>query len=132
MRIVIDSNVLLASFAFGGVCRAVLDVCLDSHTLFLSEHIVSEVRQHLIEKFQHPAALADERVELLRQLATIVEPLAMAAPAACRDPDDVPVLGTALAAKAHVLVTGDKDVLAFHDLLGFQVLTPGDFWRLLH
>jgi uncharacterized protein len=47
-----------------------------------------------------------------------------------RDEDDLPVLGTLLAAlKASgvdYLITGDKDLLALSER--YPILTPGDFW----
>ena len=43
MRVVVDTNVLLAAFATHGLCEAVLEQALSSHQLVLSEHILDEV-----------------------------------------------------------------------------------------
>ena len=69
MRVVRDTNVLIAAFGFGGICRAVVDVCIDSHKLILSEHILVEVRRHLRGKCRHAPSMADQRVSLLRPTA---------------------------------------------------------------
>lgn len=45
-------------------------------------------------------------------------------PAACRDPDDLPVLGAAVAGRADLLVTGDKDLLDLHRHEGIPIVTP--------
>jgi hypothetical protein len=47
----------------------------------------------------------------------------------CRDPTDIPVLGTALAGGASVLVTVDKDLLALGEFQGIAIIKPGEFWR---
>ena len=66
---------------------------------------------------------ANEAVSFLRQQASIVGP-AEVPPNACRDSDDLPVLGTALAAGADCLVTGDADLLALGAFRGVPILSP--------
>jgi len=48
-------------------------------------------------------------------------------PDACCDKNDLPVLGTAIAADAPVLVTGDKDLLTLHPFQNIAILSPRDF-----
>jgi putative PIN family toxin of toxin-antitoxin system len=67
---------------------------------------------------------------VLREVAEIVTPIAVAADA-CRDADDLPVLGTVLAAKADCLVTGDKDLLVLTPFSGHPILSPRQFWQRL-
>jgi predicted nucleic acid-binding protein len=43
----------------------------------------------------------------------------------CRDPGDIPVRGTAVAAGASVLVTVDKDLLALDGFQGIAIIKPG-------
>jgi predicted nucleic acid-binding protein len=45
----------------------------------------------------------------------------------CRDPDDLPVLGTAVAGNANVLVTGDDDLLTLREFQGMAILSPREF-----
>ena len=68
MKVVLDTNVLAAAFGFGGICRAIVDVCIDSHELVLSEHILAEVHRHLQGKLNHPSSIADQRVSFLREV----------------------------------------------------------------
>lgn len=46
---------------------------------------------------------------------------------ACRDGDDLPVLGTLLAAKADCLVTGDQDLLELREFHSIPILSPRAF-----
>ena len=123
MRVVIDANVLLAGFATHGLCEALVAVVLESHHLMLSEHLLGEVRRHLTGKFRVPEARAAEIDAFLRAQAELVHPLAVPRKV-CRDRDDLPVLGTALAGLASVLVSGDQDLLVLEQHGGVPILTP--------
>lgn len=123
MRVVLDANVLLAGFATHGLCEALVAVVLESHHLILFEHLLGEVRRHLAGKFRVPEARAEEIDAFLREQAELVEPVAVPRKA-CRDRDDLPVLGTALAGQASLLVTGDQDLLTLGEHGGVPILTP--------
>ncbi|MBN1942176.1 MAG: putative toxin-antitoxin system toxin component, PIN family [Phycisphaerae bacterium] len=126
MKVVLDTNVLLAAFACGGVCRDVLKTCILVHHILLSEFILEEFRRKLQAKFHMPDADVEANLSLLRSRCLIVAPAAVDA-AACPDPDDLPVLGTLLAAEANCLVTGDKALLHIKNFKGFPILSPREF-----
>ena len=126
MKVVLDTNVLLAAFATRGLCEAVFEVCMASHAIILSEHILTELRRHLTSKFKQPAAQADRIIAFLRQHATLVHP-AKVAQNVCRDRSDLPVLGTALAARADCLITGDNDLLVLKTFENISILSPRAF-----
>jgi predicted nucleic acid-binding protein len=45
----------------------------------------------------------------------------------CRDRDDDVVLGTARAASADCIVTGDRDLLVIRQYEGVEIVAPSDF-----
>ena len=47
------------------------------------------------------------------------------------DPDDRWIAAAALDGAAHVLVTGDKDLLEASDRADFRIVTPRGFWESL-
>ena len=132
MRVVFDTNVLLSGLLTRGLCEALLDACLgsDEHTVVLSDHILREFERHAVGKLGAPKEEAHQAVEFLRTEAEIVEP-ADVPPGACRDLDDLPVLGTARAAKADCLVTGDKDLLDLGEFRGIPIMSPRAFFDRL-
>jgi putative PIN family toxin of toxin-antitoxin system len=130
VKVVLDTNVILAAFATRGLCESVMAVCLDRHDVYLSEHILSEVAEHLADKFKMPTARVRGIVAFLRLHATIVKPSELPANT-CRDEDDLPILGTAVAAAADCLVTGDNDLLALGKLRGISILSPRQFYDQL-
>ena len=123
MRIVLDTNVLLAALGTRGLCEALLAVCLEGHDLVTSDHILRELSRHLAGKFRVPRRRVREIVALLREQAEVVEP-ARVPSGACGDPDDLPVLGTAVAGDADLLVTGDADLLALGSHGRIAIVSP--------
>jgi len=130
VKVVLDSNVILAAFATRGLCEAVLAVSLDRHEIVLSEAILSEVARHLQGKFKLPVARVREIVTFLRSQATFVTPEEVPA-RACRDKEDRVILGTAVAGDANCLVTGDKDLLALGCYHKVPILSPRAFYDLV-
>jgi len=130
VKVVLDTNVILAGLATHGLCEAVVAVCLDQHDIAFSDAILSEVREHLSDKFKMPAARVEEIVEFLKAHCENVTPAEVPADA-CRDADDRAVLGTALAAQAECLITGDKDLLSLGSFQEIAILSPREFYERL-
>ncbi len=130
MKVVLDSNVLLAAFGTRGLCEALLEACLAEHVLCVSVPILDEVKEHLTTKFKVAPNRAHEILGFLRTECVLVEP-GIVPKDACRDPDDLIVLGTALAAEADCIVTGDKDLLALKGYQGALILSPRAFYDRL-
>lgn len=119
---------IAAAIARAGVCAELLEDVLLHHELVASDFILGEVRRKLREKFGFPAELVERFVSFLEASAECVAPADLPA-GSCRDPNDLPVLGTAVAGRAAVLITVDKDLLALQAFRGIAIVRPGEFWR---
>jgi putative PIN family toxin of toxin-antitoxin system len=119
---------IAAHITRAGVCAELFEDVLLQHQLFTSQHILDEVAEKLAKKLGFPAGAVQSVMKLLIRAATKVEP-AFVPQDACRDPEDIPVLGTALAAKAALLITVDKDLLELREIEGIAIIKPGEFWR---
>jgi putative PIN family toxin of toxin-antitoxin system len=129
LKIVLDSSVLIAaSISRAGVCADLLDDVLTHHDWIISDFIVDEVARKLLEKFKFPKQEIADLCRFLRNTATLVEPAELD-PRTCRDPKDVPVLGTAVAVHADLLISVDKDLLALGSFQGIHIVKPGEFWK---
>jgi uncharacterized protein len=126
MRVVLDTDVLIAAFIAKGRCADLLEHCVQHDTVLLSDFIVSELREHLVGKFKYEESEADEVVALLRQNSEIVTPAPLES-RVCRDPDDDQILATALSGNADCLVTGDKDLLAIGQFRTIPIMRPAEF-----
>lgn len=133
MKAVLDANVLLAGVFTHGVCECILDICWENApaiAVVCSKHILNEFAEHAESKFGVPAEEAAEAVERLRHRVEVAEP-SQVEPDACRDIDDLPILGTATAGKVDYLVTGDRDLLSLNSFHGIPVVSPREFYDLI-
>jgi uncharacterized protein len=132
VKIVFDTNVLLAGIFTHGVCEALLDVCLGSeeHEVFISDYILEEFSRHAEGKFKVPPDRVQRAIKVLREQMKLVIPAPVPADA-CRDGDDLEILGTLLSADADWLVTGDKDLLVLKRFESRRILTPRQCFDLL-
>ncbi len=128
MRIVLDSSVLVAALARPGVCTQLLDEVVATHWLFSSNYILQEVARKLREKFMVPSRKTKELVSDLEELCEVVQPQPVPV-SSCRDPNDLPILGTVAAAKAKLLVTVDKDLLVLKRFKSAAIIKPAEFWK---
>lgn len=129
MRLVLDTNVLIAAFISHGACNELLEHCALHHHIVLSRFILDELKDKLIEKFGFTVREANATVRLVKSQSEIVTTESLAAPI-CRDPDDDTVISTALAGQCACIVTGDKDLLALETINGIRIVSPGSFWQL--
>jgi putative PIN family toxin of toxin-antitoxin system len=126
MKVVLDTNVLIAALISRGVCADLLEHCVLRHNVVSSEAILAEVQEHLLGKFKYSSRETDEAVSLLRSQMEIVAPQQLMQPV-CRDPDDDQILATAISAKADCIVTGDKDLLVITKYEGVEIIRPSSF-----
>ena len=126
----LDANVLLAAVLSDGLCRQVLDRCRHEQRLVSSAYLLDEVGRILTSKLSYTEAQARTSLDLIRLSAEMVQPAPVPGDA-CRDPNDLPVLGTAVAGEAERLVTGDKDLLVLGSFAGCVIQTPREFWQSL-
>lgn len=127
MNILFDTNVLIAGLITRGVCSNLLDHCLRVHTVFTSEFIVQELREHLTGKFKYDITDADAAINLLLEKMMLVAPNSFPV-SVCRDPSDDAILAAALAGKCVCVITGDKDLLTLERFQAIDILSPSAFW----
>lgn len=130
MKAALDSSVLIAAYiSRAGVCAELLEDIFMHHQLVTSEYVLEEVARKLSEKFRFPPEMVAQLRESILAAAQCVEPADIPIES-CRDPNDLPILGTAVAAQADVLITVDKDLLELRHFAGFSIVKPGEFWHL--
>ena len=129
MKLVLDTNVLLAAVLAPGLCRELVRKHIHAHELCCSPALLEE----FAEKLRHNLGFQPSTVPLFaayRQRVNLVEAPPLPAPV-CRDPDDDLVLATALAGQADIIITGDKDLLVLKKHQGIRILSPRQFMELL-
>lgn len=126
MRLLLDTNVLIAAFITRGICTELFEHCARHHILVTSGFILNELREQLTGKFDFTAEEVSAVVRLLLSKMLVVEPVDLSAPA-CRDPNDDAIIATAVAGNCDCIITGDKDLLVVQRFSGIEIVSPRDF-----
>ncbi|MDA2911295.1 putative toxin-antitoxin system toxin component, PIN family [Nitrospiraceae bacterium AH_259_D15_M11_P09] len=128
MRVVLDTNVLIAALIAHGTCHEVLEQCVHQHEIVASASLLRELHRVLVNKFGYSRREANEVERLLKPRMILVSPQPLDGPV-CSDPDDDVILATAVAGDCRCLITGDKDLLKLQQFRGIDIITPEQFWR---
>lgn len=131
-RIVLDSNVVISAFLFGGVPARLLELALyGSIECFTSLEILDEIRNVLLRpKFGLSSDQAFTLIEEMHGLCQVVSPEERIL-AVIDDPDDNINLECASTANADVIVSGDSHLLHLHRWRNIQILSPSDFLKTI-
>lgn len=131
MRVFLDTNVLVSAFASRGLCADLFELVLLEHELVLGRQVLQELSRALQLKLKLPAAPTKAILDFVSgEAAQIVDRAESAVVTA--DPDDARVLGEALAARSDMFVTGDAALLDLPALENLKILSPRQFWEILH
>ena len=130
MRVFPDTNVLASAFGTRWLCADVLRIILAEHEFITGEVIIDELRAVLRKKFGVPAATVKEIENFLRGYHVEPKPRELLN-WKLSDRNAVMVVGSAVKAKAAILVTGDQAMLDLVDKPeGLRIVNPREFWNL--
>jgi putative PIN family toxin of toxin-antitoxin system len=130
MKIILDTNILVSAFVFGGEIKKKLEYILADNTIHLltSKVIVEELREVVFrDKFK---VFQDEKfltLQLNAFLSNVIIVIITQNFDNCRDKKDNKFLDLAVSGQADFLITGDKDLLELNPFHGVQILTLTDF-----
>jgi uncharacterized protein len=128
VKVVLDTNVLVAALLTEGICyKLLLRARRKEYELILSAEIMAELEGVLLRKFSLSQTelsdvrdLVTEATEQVYRNVASIEPIS-------RDPDDDRILACARACGADYLVTGDEDLLVIGQYVDTKIVTPRDF-----
>jgi putative PIN family toxin of toxin-antitoxin system len=128
VKLLLDTNVLVAALMARGACSDLLEHCVRHHVVVSSRPLLDELRDVLTRKFRQRVVDVRAALQLFEDTFTLVAPDALQVPI-CRDGDDDVVLATALAGECAAIVSGDQDLLILDPFRAIRVLTPAAFWK---
>lgn len=128
-RIVFDSNVYIAAAAAAAShsMKWIRSAGKDdrSYDLYVSEPLIAEVTAKLLSKFKLPMEVVATFTNQILTVATLVKPTEHVQEVD-RDPDDDKILECAVAAKAHLIITADRDLLQFRKYRDISIYHPSN------
>src|SRR5574340_433204 len=123
IRAVVDTNVLVSAF-YGGTPAGVLQLWREGRlTICVTDDILSEYAE-VFSRFPRLAAAAGEFMVALAAREGVLHVEVTEQVTAAPDPDDDMFLECAVAARADVIVSGDRHLLALGQFRGIPIQTP--------
>ncbi|WP_341733168.1 putative toxin-antitoxin system toxin component, PIN family [Microcoleus sp. EPA2] len=132
MKIVVDTNIFVSGWLWGGIPARLFRLAR-THQLIIcaSEAILAELentlnKQKLQAKLQSLGFTVNGLMSGTRELVQVY-PISTIDVPELRDANDNMILGTAIAADADVIVTGDLDLLVLQEYEGIPIVTAREF-----
>ena len=130
MKIVLDTNVLIAAFISPkGISHEVFELCIHNHFLFASEFILTELKEKLKQNFFYNDKGIADVIDLISTKFKIVK-IKGSKITVCRDEDDNNIIETAVSAKADIIITGDDDLLILKNYKDIEIISLREFYNI--
>jgi len=128
MKIVLDTNVFISSFFWGGNPRKLLTRVIDGKdSLFVSDEVLREVFSVMSRpKFNVPSQQVAHFINSIQEVSFRVVPIGIVQ-GVCRDSDDDKILECAVLGNVDFIVSGDKDLLSLKEFRGIPIVTASEY-----
>jgi putative PIN family toxin of toxin-antitoxin system len=120
----------VSALATRGLCADLFQAILADHELLVGETVLVELARVLARKLRLAPSTITEWDGFLRRQGEVI-PRVPLLRVKVRDPQDRAILAEAVAGRADVLVTGDRDLLVLAARPPLRILSPRNFWDLL-
>lgn len=128
LKVVVDTSVYIAAILTSGLSEDVLRLIYQGYAeLYCSDDIYNELKSRLAGKpFNIEPDKANLALQEIKSVAQFVKTQAVEE-SRLRDSGDLHILECAIAAKANLIVTLDKDLLVLKESHGIGVIHPRAF-----
>jgi len=127
VKIVLDSNIIVAAFAGRGLCNSLFELCLDRYEIIISEFILTEVSKTLHNKIKMPLQNIQIIIDYLKEFC-VLSTYDKLSENICRDKNDNDIISLAVSNNVDYLITGDKDLLVLKKFKKVTIISPREFW----
>ena len=128
MKIVIDSNVFVSSFFWGGYPRKVYERIINSFDeLYITNEIIMEIKSVMkSSKFNLNNIEIEEYIRIIEKYSKKI--VSKQIPESIsRDKDDDKILQCGLDGNVDYIITGDKDLLVLKKYKRIKIINPKDY-----
>lgn len=129
VRAVLDTNILVSAFLYGGKPQQVVELIIDKHIKgIISRFILSELLEVLRKKFGFDSQRLKFAETKTKNPFRMVHPIISVN--LVKDTGDNRVLEAALEGNCEFIITGDKELLKLKSFRGIKILTASEFLDL--
>ena len=127
MKIVIDSNVFVSSFFWGGNPKEVFERVINGlDELFISDAIIEEITSVMgSSKFNVNGDEIEDYVEIISKYSKNISVFIS------RDQNDNKIIQCAVDGNVDYIITGDKDLLVLSNYESIKIMNPKDYLKLV-
>ena len=131
MKIVLDANIFISSFFWGGNPRILMNRIIDGKdSLFVSNEILREVFSVMSRpKFNVPHHQVVNFINSIKEISLQVIPTGIVQ-GVCRDSDDDKILECAVLGNVDFIISGDNDLLSLKEFRGIPIVTASDYLNI--
>lgn len=127
LRVVLDTNVYVSAFVFGGPPLEILRLGVRGYVaVFVSAPILEELQTVLRRKFEWPTSDLREVLDAIDALGSLARPREALAVVKDDEPDNR-ILECAVEAEAHVIISGDRHLRTLGAYRRIAIMSPREF-----
>jgi len=130
MKIVLDTNIFISSFFWGGTPRKIVERIIDGNDdLFTCKGILQETASVMARpKFNVSDEYIVRFINSIEEVANHIVLIGVVQHV-CRDREDDKILECALLANADYIITGDEDLLTLKEFRGIKIVTANEYLK---
>ena len=128
MKVILDINIFVSSFFWGGNPRKIMERVIDGKDkLFTCKEILQETATVMSRpKFKVTNEYITHFISSIEDIANQIS-LTGTIQNVCRDSDDDKILECALLADADYIISGDDDLLVLGEFRGIKIITAKEY-----
>ena len=119
---------VIAATASRGLCEAIFELCLEHHEIVVCKKLLTEIETQLTKKLNVPKSLVSDLIKVIKTNSSTYKPEHIDKNA-CRDPNDLMILGLVKPGKVEAIITGDKNLLVLKKYKDAIIVSPRQFWE---
>ena len=132
MKLVLDSNIFISAFYWGGTPQKVLNrIVLGLDELFITNEILDEIKEVMGRpSFKTGQQAIDVYIKAIEKIGKKIF-ISGEITGICRDEDDDAIIECGLLSNADYLITGDNDLLVLEKYQEMKILTAQEYLNLV-
>jgi putative PIN family toxin of toxin-antitoxin system len=132
MKIVIDSNIFVSSFFWGGHPKEVFERVINGFDeLFITDEIIKEIISVMSsKKFNVNSSEIEDYIKIIGKYSKIIISKSVLG-SISRDRDDDKILQCGLDGNVDFIITGDKDLLVLKEYETIKIIKPKDYLEIV-
>ena len=130
--VVLDTNIFISAVFWEGKPYILVKKAINQEIIvFISAHIIEEIRKVLVRDFNLTKQEIDDIVSAVLYFTHLIEPKEKV-DVIKEDPTDDRILECALACNANFIVSRDNHLLNLKEFRGIKIASPEDFLKTLN